>query len=117
MGDLRAGSVVLGMIFISVFLSYFQERRSGDAAEKLKLMIHASAVVLRGGKEAELPIAGITPGDIVLLSAGSIIPADMRVIAAKDFFVAQAALTGESLPVEKDVSLASGETARGPIST
>jgi Mg2+-importing ATPase len=101
MGDLRAGTVVLGMIFISVFLAYFQERRSGDAADKLKLMIHASAVVQRGGKEAEVPIAEIAPGDIVILSAGSIVPADMRVIAAKDFFVAQAALTGESLPVEK----------------
>ena len=107
MGDLRAGTVVLGMIFISVFLAYFQERRSGDAAEKLKLMIHASAVVLRGGKEAEVPIAEIAPGDVVALSAGSIVPADMRIVAAKDFFVTQAALTGESLPVEKEVSASS----------
>jgi len=108
MGDLRAGTVVFAMIFISVFLAYFQERRSGNAAEKLKLMIHASAVVLRGGKETEVPIAEIAPGDIVALSAGSIVPADMRVIAAKDFFVAQAALTGESLPVEKDATTDSG---------
>jgi Mg2+-importing ATPase len=115
MGDLRAGTVVLCMIFISVFLAYFQERRSGDAAEKLKLMIHASAVVLRGGKEAEVPIAEIAPGDIVALSAGSIIPADIRIIAAKDFFVAQAALTGESIPVEKEASLGADATAGGGI--
>ena len=74
MGDLRAGTVVLGMIFISIFLAYFQERRSGNAADKLKLMIHASAVVQRSGKEVELPIAEIAPGDIVMLSAGSISP-------------------------------------------
>ena len=110
MGDIRAGSVVLAMILISVLLAHVQERRSGDAAEKLKLMIHASAVVIRGGVEAELPIAEIAAGDIVALSAGSIVPADMRVIAAKDFFVAQAALTGESLPVEKESAI--GDAAR-----
>ncbi len=104
MGDLRAGSVVLCMILVSVVLAYVQERRSGDAAEKLKLMIHASAVVLRGGKETEVPIAEIAPGDVVALSAGSIVPADMRVIGAKDFFLTQAALTGESLPVEKEAA-------------
>ncbi len=101
MGDLRSGSVVLGMIFISVFLAYFQERRSGDAAEKLKLMIHANAVVIRAAKESEVPIADIVPGELLVLAAGSIIPADLRVVAAKDFFVSQAALTGESMPVEK----------------
>jgi P-type Mg2+ transporter len=110
MGDPRAGSVVLCMILGSVLLSYFQERRSGDAAEKLKLMIHASAEVFRGGKETEVPIAEIASGDIVALSAGSIVPADMRIIAAKDFFVTQAALTGESLPIEK----VSGPEAREP---
>jgi P-type Mg2+ transporter len=101
MGDRRAGSVVLCMILGSVLLSHFQERRSGNAAEKLKMMIRANADVLRDGKKAEVPIAEIVSGDIILLSAGSIVPADMRIIAAKDFFVTQAALTGESLPVEK----------------
>ena len=101
MGDLRAGIVVSFMIFISVFLGYFQERRSGNAAEKLKLMVQASAVIMRDGKQAELPIAEVVPGDVVVLAAGSIIPADMRIVEAKDFFVTQAALTGESMPVEK----------------
>jgi len=100
-GDLASGTIVLGMIFISVFLSYFQERRSSDAAEKLKLMVQASSVVLRAGREIEIPISEVVPGDIVLLAAGSIVPADMRIISAKDFFVTQAALTGESMPVEK----------------
>jgi Mg2+-importing ATPase len=113
MGDIRAGSVVLCMILVSVALAYVQERRSGDAAEKLKLMIHASAMALRGGEESEIPIADIVPGDIVALSAGSIVSADMRIVVAKDFFVAQAALTGESLPVEKEAS-PEGAEARAP---
>ncbi|HTX73091.1 MAG TPA: magnesium-translocating P-type ATPase [Rectinemataceae bacterium] len=100
-GDMASGSIVLGMIFISVFLSYFQEQRSSDAAEKLKLMVQASSVVLREGKEVEIPISEVVPGDIVVLAAGSIVPADMRILSAKDFFVTQAALTGESMPVEK----------------
>jgi magnesium-translocating P-type ATPase len=111
MGDLRAGTVVACMIFISVFLGYFQERRSGDAAEKLKLMVQASAVVLRDGAAAERPISDVVPGDIVVLAAGSIVPADMRIIEAKDFFVTQAALTGESMPVEKSATLAAAEGA------
>jgi Mg2+-importing ATPase len=100
-GDFTSGTIVLGMLGISVFLSYFQEQRSSDAAEKLKLMVQASAVVLRDGKEVEIPIREVVPGDIIVLAAGSIIPADLRVISAKDFFVTQAALTGESMPVEK----------------
>jgi Mg2+-importing ATPase len=112
MGDIRSGTVVLAMIFISVFLSYFQERRSGDAAEKLKMMIHASSVALRDGKEVEVPISEIARGDVLALSAGSIVPADMRIVSAKDFFVAQAALTGESLPVEKE-AVPGAEPAQG----
>jgi P-type Mg2+ transporter len=100
-GDSSSGAIVVGMICISVFLAYFQERRSSDAAEKLKLMVQASADVVREGKQAEIPIAEVAPGDVVALAAGSIVPADLRLISAKDFFVTQAALTGESMPVEK----------------
>ncbi len=105
MGDMRAGVVVSGMIFISVFIAWFQERRSGEAAERLRAMVQASAVALRDGAEEEIPISGVVPGDIVILAAGSIIPADMRILSAKDFFVAQSALTGESMPVEKFAGL------------
>ena len=105
-----SGSIVLGMLFISVFLSYFQERRSSDAAEKLKMMVQASSVVIREGKEAEIPISEVVPGDIVLLAAGSIIPADLRLLSTKDFFVTQAALTGESMPVEKFPAPDAGST-------
>jgi len=108
-GDVSSGTIVVGMIFISVFLAYFQERRSSDAAEKLELMVQASAEVVREGREIEIPISEVAPGDVIALAAGSIVPADLRILSAKDFFVTQAALTGESMPVEKYAEADPGE--------
>ncbi len=102
MGDLRSAVVVGGMLFLSVFLSYFQESRSSRAVEKLQKLVKTTATVLREGKELEVPLEGIVPGDMVILAAGSLIPADLRILSAKDFFVSQSALTGESMPVEKN---------------
>jgi len=101
MGDMRAVIVVGSMIFLSVFLAYFQERRSSLATEKLQKLVQVTVAALRDGKEIEVPISEIVPGDIIVLAAGSIVPADVRVIQAKDFFVSQSALTGEAMPVEK----------------
>ena len=101
MGDLRAASVVVAMVVLSVALGYVQERRSNDAVEKLLSMIKATCTVVRGGKEIELPLRDVVPGDIAVLAVGDIIPADIRLVAAKDFYVSQAALTGESMPIEK----------------
>ncbi len=102
MGDLRSTVVVGGMVFLSVILSYVQEARSSRAVEKLQKMVKTTVTALRDGKETEVPLEEIVPGDVVILAAGSLIPADLRVIAAKDFFVTQSALTGESMPVEKN---------------
>ncbi len=102
MGDARAASVVSVMIFLSVFLAYYQETRSSLAVDKLRAMVQTTCTVIRGGKEQEVPINELVPGDIVVLTAGSIIPADLRLISAKDFFVSQSALTGESMPIEKN---------------
>ncbi|MFA5161430.1 MAG: magnesium-translocating P-type ATPase [Elusimicrobiales bacterium] len=101
-GDARAGSIVSGMVVLSVALSYIQETRSGNAVEKLRAMVQTESTVLRGGRETDIPAAEIVPGDIVVLHAGSVIPADLRLISSKDFFVSQSALTGESMPVEKN---------------
>jgi len=101
MGDLRSASVVGFMIALSVSLSYFQEMRSSKAAEKLQALIKTNCTVLRSGAEAELPMRDLVPGDIVVLAAGSIIPADLRLLVSKDFYVSQSALTGEAMPVEK----------------
>lgn len=102
MGDLRSTVVVGGMVFLSVFLSYFQEARSSRAVEKLQKLVKTTVSVLRDGREVEVPLEEVVPGDVVVLAAGSLIPADLRVLAAKDFFVSQSALTGESMPVEKN---------------
>ena len=98
-------AVVVGvMVFLSVGLAYFQERRSGKAVEKLQAMVQTNCVVIRAGKEAEIPMAEIVPGDLVVLQAGAIIPADLRLLTTKDFFIGQSALTGESMPVEKNAA-------------
>ncbi len=101
MGDARAATVVGLMVVLSVALGYVQERRSSLAVEKLLSMIKATCAVVREGKEAERPLRELVPGDLVVLAAGDIIPADLRLVSTKDFFVSQAALTGESLPIEK----------------
>ena len=102
MDDLRSTIVVGGMVFLSVVLSYIQETRSSRAVEKLQKLVKTTVSVMRDGKETEVPLEDIAPGDIVILAAGSLIPADLRILSAKDFFVTQSALTGESMPVEKN---------------
>jgi Mg2+-importing ATPase len=99
--DLITASIVGVMIFLSVVLGYVQEHRSSKAVEQLQAMVETNCLVMRAGKETEIPMAEIVPGDIVVLQAGAIIPADLRLVTAKDFFVSQSSLTGESMPVEK----------------
>jgi len=113
-GDLRSTLVVGVMLLISVGLSSFQEERSGRAVERLQSMVRTTANVLRDGREAEIPLAEIVPGDIVILDAGSLVPADLRLLSAKDFFVSQSSLTGEALPVEKS-AIPSPPTVRSAL--
>jgi Mg2+-importing ATPase len=100
-GDARAGSVMVGMVALSVGLRFWQEARADAAAEKLKAMIHVTATVVRDGTASEMPLRDLVPGDIVKLAAGDMIPGDVRLLSSKDVFVSQGSLTGESLPVEK----------------
>jgi Mg2+-importing ATPase len=100
-GDARAGSVMAGMVVLSVGLRFWQEARADSAAEKLKAMIHVTATVVRDGAAREIPLRDLVPGDIVRLAAGDMIPGDVRLLSSKDLFVSQGSLTGESLPVEK----------------
>ena len=100
-GNAASATIVGAMVLISVGLSYYQENKSGKAVEKLNAMVQTNCHVIREGQEVEVAMSEIVPGDIVSLQAGSIIPADLRLLAAKDFFVSQSSLTGESMPVEK----------------
>jgi P-type Mg2+ transporter len=100
-GDPRAGTVMLLMVVLGVVLRFVQEARADDAATKLKAMITVTATVIRDGKAREIPLAELVPGDVVKLSAGDMIPADLRVHSCKDLFVIQSSLTGESMPAEK----------------
>ncbi len=108
-GDLRAFAVIFAMVLLGVSLRFFQEMRADNSAEKLKAMVNTTATVMRDGKEAELALKFLVPGDIIRLAAGDMVPADVRVLTAKDLFLNQAALTGESLPVEKKAAPASAE--------
>jgi len=100
-GDARAGTVMACMVVLSATLRFVQEARADAAAAKLKAMIHVTAAVFRDGKALEMPLRELVPGDIINLHAGDMIPGDVRVLTAKDLFVSQGTLTGESYPVEK----------------
>ncbi|QTT83643.1 magnesium-translocating P-type ATPase [Pseudomonas chlororaphis] len=121
--DMKAATVIFSMVVLSTLLRFWQEAKSNKAADALKAMVSNTATVLRrnvldaaqsvlaklhgaavahqGLQRLELPIRQLVPGDLIQLSAGDMIPADCRVLSAKDLFVSQAAMTGESLPVEK----------------
>jgi Mg2+-importing ATPase len=100
-GDARAAIVMTLMIVLGVTLRFVQEARADSAAKKLRAMIKVTATVVRDGTAREVPLAELVPGDIINLAAGDMVPADVRLVSAKDLFVIQGALTGESMPVEK----------------
>ena len=96
--------VILILISASTLLDFIEEYRSNKAAEKLKEMVATTTTVIRNKKEIKIPIKDIVQNDIVLLSAGSLVPADLRIIEAKDLYVSQSSLTGESDSVKKEVN-------------
>jgi len=109
-GDLVGTTLIFSIVFLSVVLDVYQESKAEKAAEMLKEKVATTTTVLRDSVKKEVRLSEIVPGDVVYLSAGDIVPADARVFSAKDLFVNQSALTGESFPVEKtaDPSKAKG---------
>ena len=93
--------VIFILVFVSSFLEFWEEFRSNKAAEKLKELVATTTTVIRNGKTLSIPIKEITYGDLVSLSAGDMIPADLRLIESKDFYVSQSSLTGESEAIKK----------------
>ncbi len=98
-------TIIFVIVFLSVFLDFYQESKAERAAEALKEKVTTTATVLRDNTKKEVKLHDIVPGDIIYVSAGDISPADARVITAKDLFINQSALTGESYPVEKTPAL------------
>ncbi|MEM3732379.1 MAG: HAD-IC family P-type ATPase, partial [Candidatus Bathyarchaeia archaeon] len=101
LGETASTAIIFVMVMFSIVLDFYQESKAEMAAEMLKQKVATTATVLRDGVKREVRLSEIVPGDIIYLSAGDIVPADARVISAKDLFVNQSALTGESFPVEK----------------
>jgi Mg2+-importing ATPase len=100
-GDVASFAIIAVIILLSVVLDLVQQRRAENTIDALRRSVGLKALVLRNGASREIPVDRLVPGDIVELKAGAIVPADCRLIAARDFFVNQALLTGESFPVEK----------------
>ncbi|MGE5315932.1 MAG: magnesium-translocating P-type ATPase [Acidobacteriota bacterium] len=103
-GEVKSTMIVSCMVFLSVGLSFILDKRSSLAVEALGKRVQSHTLLLRDGRQVELPMSEVVPGDVVILQSGSIIPADLRLIAAKDFFVSQSVLSGESLPLEKNIA-------------
>ena len=101
MGEAISAGIIALLVVLSVTFDYVQEHRAELAADRLRKSVALRAVVLRDGMDHEIAVDELVPGDVVRLSAGSLVPADGLVLSAADLFVQQAALTGESFPVEK----------------
>ncbi len=99
--DASDASIIMTIVFVSGLLGFWQERGAADAVEKLLAIVQVRAAVLRDGKEQEFSVEEIVPGDIVVLNAGDVIPGDCLILESRDLFVDEAALTGETYPVEK----------------
>ena len=114
LGDVRAAVVIATMVVLAVITAFIQEHRSNQAAARLRAMVHTTASVRRrpgplDDPFCEISIDHLVPGDVVRLSAGDMIPADLRLLEAKDLFVNQAVLTGESMPAEKHAPCSTSE--------
>jgi Mg2+-importing ATPase len=107
MAEWADAAVILVIVMGSAVLSFSQEYAASAAVARLRERVRISSTVLRDGRPQQIPSEEVVPGDVVLLSAGNVIPADGRVLEAKDFLVNQAALTGETYPAEKRAGLAS----------
>jgi len=100
-GDARSAIVILVMVVLGASLRYVQEARADNAAAKLRALVTTMVAVRRDGKDQDIRLEQLVPGDVIHLAAGDMVPADVRLLSSKDLFVNQATLTGEMMPVEK----------------
>ena len=101
LGEHVGGFIIIAIVLSSVLLNFLMEFQARHAVEEIQKQIAVTAAVMRDGREQQLPVAQLVPGDIVRLKAGDLVPADARLLEVKDLQVRESVLTGESLPVEK----------------
>ena len=111
LGEALEGIIILAIVVLNTFLGVYQENKASNALKALKEMASPHAKVLRGGQIIEVPSSDVVPGDIAILEAGDYVPADLRLIESVNLKIDEAALTGESVPVEKDASAVLAEDA------
>ncbi|MDR1494790.1 MAG: HAD-IC family P-type ATPase, partial [Rickettsiales bacterium] len=100
-GDAKASVTIISLVLVSSLIKFVQENKSNRASEKLKSMIKTTATTIRDGRRREIEISELVKGDVVYMSAGDIVPADLRILESRDLFISQSYLTGESEPIEK----------------
>ncbi len=113
LGDATDAIIILAIVLTSGVLGFWQERGAADAVARLLAVVRVNATVLRDGRPTEVPAEQVVPGDVVVLAAGASIPADCLILASRDLFVDQAALTGETFPVEKTPGVLAADTPLG----
>ncbi|MBZ5527613.1 MAG: magnesium-translocating P-type ATPase [Acidobacteriia bacterium] len=114
LGELINAGLITGMVLVGVGINFIQTYRSRRAVEMLRARVAPTATALRDGSWREIHRSEIVPGDLVRLSAGDLVPADSRIVLARDLFVQQAALTGESMPVDKETLPRPSDLSAGP---
>ena len=111
LGELTDAMIILLIILISSCLGFWQEKGAAHAAEELLKMVQIKCRILRDGTESEWPVERVVPGDIIILSAGDVIPGDSLLLDSKELFIDEAAFTGETYPVEKNAGILPTDTA------
>lgn len=110
LGEATDAVIIIAIIGVSGLLGFWQERGANRAVEKLLAMVRVTTTALRDGAEKEVAVEETVPGDVVLLNAGAVVPGDCRILESKDLFVNEAALTGETYPIEKGPGSLPAET-------
>jgi Mg2+-importing ATPase len=105
LGDFTDATIILIIILVSSFLGFWQEKGAANAVEELLKMVQISCRIVRGGVESEWPLEKVVPGDVIVLSAGDVIPGDSLILDSKELFIDEAAFTGETYPVEKNAAV------------
>ena len=117
LGEALEGVIILAIVVLNTILGVYQENKASNALKALKEMASPHAKVLRGGEIVEVPSSDVVPGDVVILEAGDYVPADVRLIESVNLKIDEAALTGESVPVEKDANAVLPDGTGSPASS